>query len=96
MRPCWKQAAFIIRGLKSCKGEGDGIMYASFDDSNKYHIMLADRGYTCCGRQALRRPWVNFTASPPADHELCQYCEKSEAKGEPHKGNGGVWGREAL
>jgi len=71
-------------------------MYASFDDSDKYHIMLADRSYTHCGRQALRRPWVNFSANPPADHELCQYCEKSVAEGKSRKGNNGVWEREAL
>jgi len=71
-------------------------MYASFDDSDKYHILLVDRGYTHCGRQAPRRPWVNFSASPPAEHELCQYCEKATVVDELSTDSRRAWAREAL
>jgi hypothetical protein len=71
-------------------------MYASFDDSDKYHIMLADRGYTHCGRQAPRRPWVNFSASPPAEHTLCQYCQKSLVADEARRSRHGMLERKSL
>jgi hypothetical protein len=71
-------------------------MYASFADSDKYHIMLPDRPYTHCGRQAPRRPWVAFSNEPPTKHALCQHCEESNAGGALRHGIGGLWEREAL
>ena len=71
-------------------------MYVSYSDSVKYHIMSENREYTCCGRQAQRKPWVNFSADPPAGHEQCQYCARLEASNKLDEGNKSGWDRAAL